>query len=67
MQPNISMCDYVCVCVVFGNNDKRAHTLGVSGLHLWEMMLSRQSQQTDVGALLKEMPSGPWGLGEGYE
>lgn len=37
------------------------HALRVSGPHLCEMMLSGQSLQTDVSALLKRMPTSPWG------
>lgn len=51
------------VCVLFAETMRNAHTLTlrVCGPHLWEMMLSGQSQQTDVSALLKKMATGPWG------
>lgn len=60
-------CSQIFVCGGFfcGNNDththRRTHTLGVSGLHLCGMTLGGQSQQTDVSALLKKMPTSPRG------
>lgn len=59
MKPNISVCDYVCCLQKQWQTN--THTLRVSGPHFREMMLSGQSPQTDVSALLKKMPVSPWG------